>query len=115
MNSLKLSDNWDLALSVGGNMATASGVERIVQDVACYERVFLGEGWYDTEVGIPYLLRELADLPPAGLVRERANRRGLEAPGVIAVNTELTEFSNRTLHGIIHVTTDNGEEAQIVI
>ena len=115
MNSLKLSDKWDLELTVGGNIAVVSGTERIVQDVASYERIFLGEGWYDTQAGIPYLLRELAALPPAELVRERANRRGMEVPGVAAIQTELTEFSNRTLHGIIHVTTETGAEADVVI
>ena len=115
MNSLLLSEDWDLTLTVGGNLAVISGTGRIVQDVASYERVFLGEGWYDQDAGIPYLMRELAALPPAELVTARANRRGLEVPGVAAINTVLTEFRKRTLHGIIRVKTAEGAEAEIVI
>lgn len=115
MNSLQLSEAWDLTLTVGGNLAVISGTGRIVQDVASYERVFLGEGWYDSQAGVPYLQRELAALPPAELVIERANRRGLEVPGAAAIDTVLTDFAHRVLHGIIRVTTTDGEEAEIVL
>ena len=67
MNSLRLSDAWDLTLTPGGNLAVTSGTPRVVQDVAAYERVFQGEGWYDQDAGVPYLMRELAALPPAEL------------------------------------------------
>lgn len=115
MNSLALSESWDLALSPGGNLAVVSGVARVAQDVASYERVFQGEGWYDGEAGVPYLQRELAALPPAELVRARANRRALEVPGVAAARTTLTGFASRVLEGSIHVTTTNGEEADIAL
>ncbi len=115
MNSLALSDEWDLTLSPGGNLTTVSGVPRIVQDVASYERVFQGEGWYDGEAGVPYLQRELAALPPAELVRARANRRALEVPGVAAAKTTLTGFAARVLEGTIRVITTNGEEVDIAL
>lgn len=112
MISLLLDDRWDVT-TLAGNLATVDGTARVVQDVASYERVFKGEGWYDQESGVPYLLRELAALPPAELVRERANRRALEVPGVASASTELTAFARRTLSGIIHVTTNDGEEVDI--
>lgn len=115
MISLALSDAWDLTLSPGGNLANVAGTARVVQDVASYERVFRGEGWYDTGAGVPYLLRELAALPPAQLVRARADRRALEVPGVAAVTTDLREFSRRVLSGVIHVTTTDGQEVDIVL
>lgn len=115
MDSLKLSDSWDLTLTPGGSLAIASDTERIVQDVACYERVFHGEPWYAAGDGVPYLVRELGVLPPAELVRERAVRRALEVPGVAEAMVELTEFAARTLHGRIHVTTDEGESLNVTV
>lgn len=115
MISLQLSDAWDLTLTPGGNLAVSTGVSRVGQDVASYERVFQGEGWYDQDAGIPYLLRELAELPPAELVRSRANNRAQEVPGVISVNTELLSLSGRVLSGVIRVTTTDGEEADVVL
>ena len=115
MNSLALSDKWDLSLTVGGNIAVVSGSARVAQDVASYERVFLGEGWYDTQAGIPYLLRELAALPPAELVIERARRRGLQVPGAAGIDVKLIEFDHRVLRGEIFVTTDSGEELKVVL
>lgn len=115
MNSLALSDAWDLTLTPGGNLAVISDAARVAQDVASYERVFQGEGWYDGEAGVPYLLRELAALPPAELVRARADRRALEVPGVAAAQTTLTAFAARVLTGSIRVTTTNGEEVNIAL
>lgn len=115
MNSLRLSDAWDLTLTPGGNLTVTSGTPRVVQDVAAYERVFQGEGWYDQDAGVPYLMRELAALPPAELVRSRANRRALEVPGVEAVNTELLSLEGRVLSGVIRVTATDGEEVDVVL
>lgn len=115
MDSLKLSEEWDLCLTVGGNLAVVSGRERVAQDVACYERTFYGEPWYASEDGVPYLDRELADLPPRELVIARANERALEVPGVATAETELTEFAKRVLHGEIKVTTSDGEAVNVTL
>lgn len=115
MDSLALSEVWDLLLTPGGNMAVVSGTARIAQDVACYERTFYGEPWYAAEDGVPYLTNELGSLPPAELVRERAVRRALLVPGVAAATVELTEFAARTLHGRIRVTTDEGESVNVTV
>lgn len=115
MDSLKLSEDWDLTLTASGSIATCSASERVAQDVACYERTFEGEPWYACEDGVPYLNKELADLPPRELVIFRANQRAREVPNVLTATTELTEFAHRTLHGIITVTTDDGEELNVNI
>lgn len=115
MHSLALSDAWDLTLTPGGSLAVVDGKERIAQDVACYERTFLGELWYAAEDGVPYLAGELGSLPPAGLVRERAIRRAMQAPGVAAASVELTGFAARVLHGRIRVTTDEGDSVDVSI
>lgn len=113
MDSLRLGGDWDLCLTVGGNLAMVTGRESVAQDVACYERTFYGEPWYASEDGVPYLDRELADLPPRELVIARANERALQVPDVATAETELTEFSKRVLHGEIRVTTTEGEHINV--
>lgn len=113
MDSLALSEFWDLTLTPGGNMAVVSDAARIVQDVACYERVFKGELWFAANDGVPYLLGELAYLPPEKLVTERANRRAMQVPGVVAARTTLTAFDKRELHGVINVTVEGGRNINV--
>ena len=104
MDSLQLSQTWDLALTPGGSLAVVTDPQRIPQDVATYCRTFTGECWYAVGDGIPYLDGELAHLPPAELVTERARRRALEVPGVASVSVRLTDFAARVLQGRIDVT-----------
>ena len=104
MNSLQLSQAWDLTLTPGGSLEVVTDPQRIPQDVATYCRTFTGECWYAAEDGIPYLDGELAHLPPAELVTERARRRALEVPGVASASVSLTDFAARVLQGRIDVT-----------
>lgn len=115
MDSLKLNTDWDLELTAGGNLKTCSGAERVAQDVACYERTFYGEPWFACDEGVPYLDNELDSLPPKELIISRANKRAKEVPNVLTASTELTEFSHRTLHGEITVTTDDGDTINVTI
>ena len=104
MDSLQLSTSWDLTLTPGGSLAVVTDPQRIPQDVATYCRTFAGECWYAEEDGIPYLDGELAHLPPAELVTERARRRALEVPGVATASVSLTDFAERVVKGRIDVT-----------
>lgn len=113
--SLRLDDMWDLTLSVGGNLASAGGTVRIVQDVASYVRTFQGEPYYAQQDGIPYFMRELGSLPPAELVRARSNARALEVPGVAQANTQLSRLEKRILSGTIRITTETGETADVAV
>lgn len=113
--SLQLTDNWDIRLDGSGGLAVCDGAERVAQDVACYERTFQGEPYFAATEGVPYLNRELAELPPPELVRERANSRAMEVPDVADAETVLTEFSQRELRGVIYVTSDTGETVNVSI
>ena len=115
MTSLKLSESWDLALTEDGSLTVVTGLDRVAQDVASYERVFRGEGYYDSVSGVPYLLRELGTLPPQELVITRANDRAKQVPGVKSSETELLEFTNRVLSGRIKVRTDGGEVVTVAL
>lgn len=60
LRSLRLDDTWDLTLSAGGDLASAGGTVRIVQDVASYVRTFQGEPYYAQQDGNV----SLAPFPP---------------------------------------------------
>ena len=115
LRSLRLDDTWDLTLSAGGDLASAGGTVRIVQDVASYVRTFQGEPYYAQQDGIPYFIRELGSLPPAELVRARSNARALEVPGVAQADTQLSRLEKRTLSGTIRITTETGETADVTV
>lgn len=115
MRSLALSDDWDLTLDAGGNLAVVDGTPRVVQDVACYERTFKGEPLYERQSGVPYLQGELAHLPPPDLVRARADARARQVPGVAAVETSRVALEGRVLTGTIHITTTMGDSADVAI
>lgn len=113
--SLLLNDSWDIQLDSSGDLAMTEGAQRIAQDVACYEKTFYGEPYFAAQEGVPYLQRELAELPPPELVRERANARALEVPDVAEAETVLTEFTGRVLTGVIYVTSTEGEEIDVAV
>lgn len=115
MNSLALSEKWDLMLSAGGNLDIVEATPRILQDVASYVRTFQGEPYYAQQDGIPYFMRELGSLPPAELVRARSNARALEVPGVAQADTQLSLLEKRILSGTIHITTETGETADVAV
>lgn len=115
MNSLALSEKWDLMLNAGGDLAIVERTPRIVQDVASYVRTFQGEPYYAQQDGIPYFMRELGSLPPAELVRARSNARALEVPGVAQANTQLSRLDRRVLTGTIRITTETGETADVAV
>ena len=111
--SLALTDTWDIGLDDSGGLAMTDGRIRIAQDVACYERTFAGEPWYAAQEGVPYLAGELGELPPPELVTSRANRRAREVPGVTDAATVLTSLESRALHGVVYVTTAEGESLEV--
>ncbi|AJJ19826.1 hypothetical protein [Yersinia intermedia] len=46
---------WDLVLDANGDIAMASLPYSIAQDVASAIKTFIGECWYDTSQGVPYV------------------------------------------------------------
>lgn len=114
-SSIGLSEKWDIGLTLTGNMELVEGKRRIAQDVACYERTFLGEPWFAVDEGVPYRHRELGELPPQELVISRANARARQVPGVAGASTTLASFDGRVLEGKISITTEEGETFNVSV
>lgn len=95
---------WDLVLDINGNIAKASNPYALGQDAASAIRTFLGEVWFDTSVGVPYLQQILAKNPPIALLKAELEKAAETVPDVVNAKCFLSELSNRTIAGQIQVT-----------
>jgi len=103
-------DNWDVALDASGNIAVATEPYSQVQDAASAVRVFEGEAFYNTTLGVPYWSDVLGRSQPTQIMRARAQQAALTVPGVIDANAVLVTLPNRTLGGQIQIRTASGEQ-----
>lgn len=94
---------WDLVLDINGNIAKASEPYSLAQDAASAIKTFLGEVWFDTSVGVPYLQQILAKNPPIALLKARLEEAAETAEGVVSAKCFLSALSNRTIAGQIQV------------
>lgn len=101
-------DAWDLVLDVNGNIALAAAPYSIAQDVASATRTFLGECWYDTDLGLPYWQQILGELPPLQYISQRIEEASYSIPNVADVKVTFTSFDNRSLSGQIQIIDTDG-------
>lgn len=101
-------DAWDLVLDVNGNIALAATPYSIAQDVASATRTFLGECWYDTDLGLPYWQQILGEFPPLPFVSQQIEQASYTIPNVAAVEVSFTSFENRSLAGQIQIIDTDG-------
>jgi len=92
---------WDLVLDSSGNIAVCTEPYAIAQDVACACRLFLGECWYDTTLGVPYFEKILGQRPSLAIVRAELENAAMTVPGVVSAKAIITSNNNRVLTGII--------------
>lgn len=90
---------WDCCLNASGNIALASEPYSKEQDVASECRVFEGECYYDTTIGIPYFGAVLGVPTPVQIYKEKLVAAAERVPGVGKVTVYLTEISERKLGG----------------
>ncbi len=103
-------DVWDLALDASGNIAVATEPYAQVQDAASAVRVFQGEAYYNTTLGVPYFTDVLGRRQPTQIMRARAQLAAMTVPGVIDATAILTPLPDRTLGGQIQIRTEQGEQ-----
>ena len=101
-------DDWDLAIDAAGNIALASEPYSQAQDAASAVRVFQGECYYDTTLGVPYFTDVLGRYQPTQILRARAQEAALTVPGVNDATAILITGPNRVLSGQIQISTDSG-------
>ena len=108
--------SWDLCLDANGNIALASDPYSMAQDAASAVRTFLGECWYDTTLGIPYLTQILGQSPiPYALIKAQCVAAALTVPGVVSAVMYITGLTNRQLTGQLQITDSSGNTQAVTI
>lgn len=101
-------DDWDLALDAAGNMAVASEPYSQLQDVSSECRVFEGEAWYDTTLGVPYFQQVFRGAQPVQVLKARLALAAELVPGVATAAVALNKLTDRSLGGQVQVTLTDG-------
>jgi hypothetical protein len=99
---------WDLAVDVSRNIAMATGPYALAQDAASAIKLFLGELWYDTAQGIPYLQQLLGHSPPLSLVKSYLVAAAMTVPGVVSAQCFISGFTERKVSGQVQIKDANG-------
>jgi hypothetical protein len=100
--------NNDLCLDAVGNIAQARPPYAAAQDAASAIKLFQGDYWYDTTLGVPYFAQILAQRPPMALVRAKLVAAALTVPDVVSARCFFTSFTDRLLKGQVQVTDTSG-------
>lgn len=109
MNTLLLvTDEWDLCLDANGSIAMAQPPYARAQDVASALRLFAGELWYDTSLGIPYFEQILGHSPPASTFEQYMVSAALRVPGVVSAQCAIESIEDRRLVGQVTFTSADG-------
>lgn len=100
--------SWDLTLDAFGNVALTSSDDSLAQDAASAIRLFLGEYWWDTTIGVPYLTQILGQRPPLALVKQQLTDAALSVPGVASAQVFITSFNAGAIGGQVQVVSSDG-------
>jgi hypothetical protein len=107
--------SWDLVADSDNNIAVASDPYAPAQDAASAVRLFLGELWYNTALGIDYFGFVLGKTPSLALLKNAFNNAALRVPGVTAAKSFVSSFVNRTISGQLQITDPNGKVTAVAI
>lgn len=105
---------WDLLLDAEGNIAVASGGYAIGQDIASAVRVFLGECYYNTAAGLPYMQNILGRGQVISVFESQVVETALAVPGCADARCIVSGLGpDRRLTGVILYTTTEGESGSV--
>lgn len=105
---------WDLAVDASGNIAMASAPYATAQDISSAVRVFQGECWYNTALGLPYLNKILGRNQSVSVFRSNVEQVAATVPEVASVKCVLSRMNaSRQLSGVILFTTDSGSTSSV--
>jgi len=113
MNTLQLTPAWDLAIDSTGNIGMESGAAAIAQDVASAISTILGEVFYDTTLGIPYLSDVLGQAYSPSILQALLAQAALGVPGVVSARATITQFQARAVTGTVTVTDSDGRTVTV--
>ena len=99
---------WDLCIDASRNIAVATEPYSLAQDAASAIKLFKGEYWYETDLGIPYFEEVLGYNPPVNLLRTLFVDAAMTVPNVASAVVYFTAFTNGQVSGQVQITDVNG-------
>lgn len=114
MNTLALSAGWDLTLTPAGDIAVLGAADATAQDVASALKLFIGELWYDTAAGVPYMTEIFGVSYSDALVKSLLESAALSVPNVSQAQVTSLTVSNRVASGRMTVIYDDGTTTEIL-
>lgn len=99
---------WDLVLDSSGNIAAASDPYSKAQDASSAVRLFEGELYYDTGLGVPYFQQILGKSPPLSYMRQKFVEAAMRVPGVVSAAAFISAIAERRVRGQVQVTDREG-------
>lgn len=105
---------WDLVVDRNGNLAICTEPYSVLQDVSCAIRVFLGECYYDTSIGIPYTTQVLGIQQSAAIFQRLAEAVAKTVPLVQDASCIVSNVTgDRRLSGVMQVILTTGETLDV--
>ena len=95
--------SWDLSIDANSNIAIADPDYSLAQDAASAIKTFLGEMFYDTTVGVPWLTQILGQGSSLALLKQQLVDAALTVPGVASAQVFISSFRNRVVTGQVQV------------
>jgi hypothetical protein len=96
---------WDLVLDANGNIALATEPYSLAQDAASAILTFLGECYWDTTVGLPWLTQIFTGQPQSmALLKARLIAAAETVPDVASAEVFFLQVNNRVVGGQVQVT-----------
>ena len=107
---------WDLVLDGNGDIALSPEPASLAQDAASAIRTFgdvggpgVGECYFDTSLGVPYLTTIFGKRPPLTLIKQLFVEAALTVPDVVSAVVYISALTNRALSGQVQVTSASGQ------
>lgn len=98
-------------LDASGDIASATDAYALAQDAASAIRLFSGEYWFDTSLGVPYVDTIFGKLPPLQLIKSQLIAAALTVPGVASADCFISSVAGRTITGQVQIVSTTGQTA----
>ena len=95
---------WDFVIDATNNIAVATNPYALAQDAASAIRLFQGELYYNTTLGVPYFNEILGEVPPLSYMKQKFTDAALTVPEVTAARCFISSFTNREINGQVQIT-----------
>ncbi len=106
--------SWDLVVDANGNIAVATEPYSLAQDAASAILTWLGECYWDTTVGVPWLTQILSRTVPLSLIKQQLIEAALTVPDVASAQVFLNSIdSSRILTGQVQVVSASSGQVSV--